>query len=410
MTRPAVLAFLAVLAAPPARAQQVTVEPGGPVSSVRHALDLARPGDRILIRAGVYRESTLVVTRRVEIAGEPDAVIDFGGVQGFLIRGDSVVVRGLQLRNVASSSMEDRSAVKVIGGADCEISDNAIDNAFFGVYIAASHGCRVLRNRITGSGTGEGVNGNAIHLWNDTAVVVTGNIVTGHRDGIYLEFNRLARISGNESRGNNRYGLHFMFSDSCLYRENTFAENGAGVAVMYSRHVTMTGNRFADNWGGASYGLLLKEILDSRVDGNDFVHNTVGVYMEGSNRLRFTGNTFERNGWAVRLLADASDNAFHHNRFVSNSFDVGTNSRNTEGDFHENFWDHYDGYDLDRDGYGDVPYRPVRLFSLVVQQHEPALILMRSFFIDLLDVAERVLPVLTPEALSDRKPLMRWTP
>ena len=30
----------------------------------------------------------------------------------------------------------------------------------------------------------------------------------------------------------------------------------------------MIGNRFEDNWGPASYGLLLKEIKDSRVERN----------------------------------------------------------------------------------------------------------------------------------------------
>ena len=65
--------------------------------------------------------------------------------------------------------------------------------------------------------------------------------------------------------------------------------------------------------------------------------------------------------------------------------------------FTGNWWDHYRGYDLDRDGVGDVPYPPVRLFALVVEQSEPSLILLRSPFVDLLDAAERVMPVLTPE-------------
>jgi hypothetical protein len=38
------------------------------------------------------------------------------------------------------------------------------------------------------------------------------------------------------------------------------------------------------------------------------------------------------------------------------------------------------------------------------------LILLRSFFLELLEVAERVMPVLTPERLADPRPLMRWRP
>ena len=36
------------------------------------------------------------------------------------------------------------------------------------------------------------------------------------------------------------------------------------------------------------------------------------------------------------------------------------------------------------------------------------LILLRSFFLDLLEMAERLVPVITPEALVDAHPLMRW--
>jgi nitrous oxidase accessory protein len=106
-------------------------------------------------------------------------------------------------------------------------------------------------------------------------------------------------------------------------------------------------------------------------------------------------------------MGDAVDNRFVGNVFIGNSFDVGTNSTRTLSSFNRNYWDHYGGYDLDRDGTGDVPYAPVRLFALVLQRHPPALILLRSLFVDLLDLAERVMPVLTPAALVDSQPLMR---
>ena len=89
---------------------------------------------------------------------------------------------------------------------------------------------------------------------------------------------------------------------------------------------------------------------------------------------------------------------------------MATNSSSgSPSSFTENFWDGYAGYDLDGDGYGDVPFRPVRLFSVLVEQSEPAIILLRSFLVDLLDLAERVLPAITPEGLVDGRPLMRWS-
>jgi nitrous oxidase accessory protein len=108
----------------------------------------------------------------------------------------------------------------------------------------------------------------------------------------------------------------------------------------------------------------------------------------------------------VRLMANSQQNRFEGNAFDGNSFDISTNSRETSAAMSGNWWDRYTGYDLDRDGRGDVPFRPVRLFSLLVAKNPPAVILMRSAFVDLLDAAERALPVLTPDTLVDASPLM----
>jgi len=198
-----------------------------------------------------------------------------------------------------------------------------------------------------------------------------------------------------------------MFSDSCAYERNLFTKNGAGVAVMYTKYVVMTGNRFLNNWGPISYGLLLKEINDSRVEANEFHGNTVALHLEGSNRVDVLGNDFAGNGWAIRLLGNSENDHLARNRFSANSFDLTTNTASTTATLDANEWDQYRGYDLDHDGYGDVPFRPMRLFAVLVQDNEPALILLRSLFIDLLDVAEKVLPVLTPQGLVDHHPVVR---
>ncbi|HEY9514927.1 MAG TPA: hypothetical protein VIQ74_04535, partial [Gemmatimonadaceae bacterium] len=121
-------------------------------------------------------------------------------------------------------------------------------------------------------------------------------------------------------------------------------------------------------------------------------------------------NDFNGNGWAVRLEASTQDGRFTRNNFLGNTFDVVTNSRTLSSTFSGNHWDSYTGYDIDRDGIGDVPHRPVRLFSLLAARVEPSLILLRSAFVDVLDAAERVLPALTPELAIDPQPLMRRLP
>ena len=405
----AVLALLLGLAWPPA-GRRIVVAPGSPVATVAGALRLARAGDTVVVTHGVYREPRLYVTVPLTILGEGEAVLDGGGAHEVLtLRADGVTVRGLTIQNIGASFIEDRAGIRLDGVRRCVIADNRLLDTFFGIYAARAADCVLSGNWIEGHGTRQAAAGNGIHLFSSVGFTVAGNRIRGHRDGIYLEFSSRATILDNESRGNLRYGLHFMYSDSCEYRRNVFAANGAGVAVMYSRRVMMADNRFEDNWGPAAYGLLLKEIKDSRIERNVLLRNTVGMSVEGVDRAMIEGNQFLRNGWAVRLMADATDNSFRHNRFEGNTFDVATNSQaSSPSTFTENYWDAYAGYDLDHDGFGDIPFRPVRLFSVLVEQNEPLLLLLRSFFFDLLEAAERIVPVLTPEALVDARPLMRW--
>lgn len=391
------------------RAQSdVIVSPSGTIRTLTQALQVAAPGARVVVKAGVYREPTIVVNRPVTIVGEPGAVLEGDqGRQILTVRADDVTVRGLELRHVATSYVEDRAAIRVENATNCDIEDNTIEDAFFGIYLARVDQCRVSGNRLHASKGRESASGNGIHLWTSNHVTVEGNEIAGHRDGIYLEFVHESDVRGNVSEGNLRYGMHFMYSDDCRYIDNTFRRNGSGVAVMYTKRIEMTDNRFEDNWGAASYGLLLKEILEPRLRGNHFTRNTVGLLVDGATRLRADANDFVDNGWAVKLLASAQDGAFTANEFVGNTFDVATNSRETSTTFAGNYWDDYRGYDLNHDGVGDVPYHPVRLFSLLVAQNEPVLIALRSPFVTLLDLAERVLPSLTPETLADASPSMR---
>lgn len=385
----------------------LVVQPAGPISRLSLAVARARPGDTVLVKAGDYRENaTVLVDKPITIRGEPGARFRAGERTFLLVTANNVSVEGLEIVGVRPASTDDRAAIKFKDVTGCRAAGNTIRASFFGIYGSRVDDCVIEGNRVIGPGSTEQMAGNAIHLWSSNRATVRRNVVEGHRDGIYLEFVRASVLSDNESHRNRRYGLHFMFSDSCRYQRNHFHDNGAGVAVMYSKHVTMDGNRFEHNEGQAAYGLLLKDISDGEIENNRFWSNTTGLYLEGSNRLAVHGNRFESNGWALRLLANATDNRFVSNVFLSNGFDVATNSRSATSTFERNYWDHYRGFDLNRDGFGDVPHRPVRLFSLVVEQNEPALILFRSLFVDLLDQAERVLPILTPEALVDPAPLM----
>ncbi|NNL33326.1 MAG: nitrous oxide reductase family maturation protein NosD [Flavobacteriaceae bacterium] len=378
------------------------------LSSINEAIALAKDHDTILIKKGTYKEYDILIDKPLSILGEGHPVID-GNLKGEIITiiADNVTLDGLSIINVGISYTEDFAAVRVKKAKNFSIQNLVLENLFFGIYIEKSHYGKVIHNKIIGDAVEEHNSGNGIHLWYSSHIEIEHNYVQHVRDGIYLEFSDDSFIRNNVSSNNLRYGLHFMFSNNDEYQDNTFESNGAGVAVMFSKNIKMLSNTFKENWGSASYGLLLKEINDAEIIGNTFEENTIGINIEGSNRIIYKHNNFINNGWAVKVRGACYTNSFTANNFLYNSFDISYNSRENDNVFDGNFWSSYSGYDLDNNGIGDVPYRPVKLFSYIVNRTPETIILLRSLFIDLIDFSEKVSPVFTPDNLIDQHPLIK---
>ncbi len=378
------------------------------ITSLHKAVQLAGNRDTILLHKGIYKEGNIIINKPLFLIGVNEPVLDGENKYEILtISANGVVVKGLQFRNSGYSSTYDYASIGVIDAQNVIIENNTITHAYFAIHFANTSESIIRNNIIRGTPKTEQTSGNGIHLWKCNNMVVENNEIQGHRDGIYFEFVTHSIIEGNNSHNNIRYGLHFMFSNNDAYLENTFNNNGAGVAVMYSHHVQMQRNTFENNWGPSAYGLLLKEISDASILENKFTQNTVGILMESTNRIEVQLNSFQSNGWSLRIQASCNDNLVHHNNFQGNTFDIATNGTMMLNKFYNNYWDKYEGYDLNKDLVGDVPYHPVSMYSMVIEQNPNSVMLLRSFMVSLLDKAEKAIPSLTPENMVDEQPLMK---
>lgn len=375
---------------------------------IKQALAAAKPGDSILVYPGVYKEQNIIVDKKVFLIG-----VDYPVVDGekkyeiFSVKADSAVISGFKVQHSGYATLDDPGGIKLYDANYVTVSNNILDDNFFGIYIQYGKHCVVKNNTVVAYGKEEQLIGNGIHCWKSDSLLIEGNNVRGHRDGIYFEFVTHSVIWRNISTHNVRYGLHFMFSNSDAYYSNYFSRNGAGVAVMFTKDVKMENNTFEENWGDAAYGLMLKEISDSYIHNNRFIGNTSGIYMEGTSRIEVEHNIFQNNGWGMTVQASCMDNNINQNNFLGNTFDISTNGSLVLNNFDGNYWDKYEGYDLNKDAIGDVPYHPLSLFAVIAERNPATMLLFRSMIISLLDKSEKMIPSLTPDNFVDNKPLMR---
>ena len=332
------------------------------IQKIQWAINQAKSGDTIIVHEGIYKEGNVLIDKSLHVFGINRPVIDGQSKYEVVsIKSNQVVFDGFQVQHSGYATLEDPCGIKVYDS-----------------------------NHVTLS-----------------TLQIIGNTIEGHRDGIYFEFVTHSIIWRNVSIRNIRYGLHFMFSNDDAYISNVFKENGAGVAVMFTKNVKMFNNVFEQNWGDAAYGMLLKEINDSYIIGNVFVSNTAGIFMDGTNRVKVEKNIFKNNGWGMKIQASCTQSEVTSNNFIGNTFDISTNGTLVLNTFDKNYWDKYEGYDLDKNNIGDVPFHPLSIFSVIVESNPSAMLLFRSFMVTLLDQSEKLIPTLTPAHFIDNTPLMR---
>lgn len=379
--------------------------------SIQKAIDFAQNGDTIFVEAGIYKEKNILIQKSIVLKGINFPVLDGEGKYEIVsIKTTNATIDGFKLQHTGRSDIKDIGAIMVFDSYHISVTNNILDDTNFGIYLQNSRSCTIKNNSLTAYGKEEVQSGNGINCWRSDSLLIIGNKISGHRDGLYFEFVTNSLIWRNVSTKNVRYGIHFMFSHHDTYVGNVFEENESGVAVMYTNHIRMYNNYFLNNWGAAAYGILLKDITDSDISGNYFRKNTTALHMEGCSRIELYKNLFTDNGFAVKIQASCDNNNFYSNNFKGNTFDIGTNGSLVLNSFNGNYWDKYEGYDLNRDNIGDVSYHPVSMYSMIIESNPAALMLFRSLIVSLLDKTEKILPGITPDQLKDEKPLMRPLP
>ena len=389
-----------------ATAAEIFVKPGSQINTIQKALAVAKNGDVIRVGKGCYLLEDLVIEKSVTLIGDNYPVLDGQSKSNVLIiRAKNVTVRGFVIRNSGIANIKDKAGIRIERADNVHIINNKLENTCFGIYLSKVNGGMIIGNSIVGQNDAVH-SGNGIHLWYSHNISIINNTVRAQRDGIYFEFATFCDIKGNLCENNFRYGLHFMFSHNDNYTFNTFRNNGSGVAVMYTKHIRMLNNTFEQNWGSSAFGLLLKDISQSYIGHNTFSKNTSGIYMEGTTDITMEKNSFFNNGLAVRMLANCEKDTFLRNNFMGNTFDFTTNGTENRNYLNGNYWDKYNGYDLNRDHFGDIPYRPVSLYSQLIERLPAAIFMLHSFMAELLDKAERAMPSMSYVNILDDHPSM----
>lgn len=375
-----------------------------PGEALQRRLDAAPEGAALCLEPGDH-EGPVRVERRLTLWGAPGAWIrSRGGGTTVAIEAGGVALLGVGVDGSGGRFDLLDAAVRVRAD-DVRVEGVTVRSALFGILVEQSRRVSVRGNRVEGRpGKALGLRGDPIRLWEVRDSTVADNVVEDGRDVVvwYSPGNRFLR--NRVERG--RYGTHFMYSHDNVVEGNRYVENVVGIFVMYSRNLQVRSNLLAESAGAAGVGLGAKESGGLQVLGNRFLGNQVGVYLDTSPLYPEDHNLFERNdirfsATAVVFHGTVDRNHFRSNRFRDNLAQVRVEGRGDAraAEWRGNQFDDYTGYDLDGDGFGDLPYE-LRSLSGALTARRPALAFFRGTpALGLVELVGRLVPIFRPQTL-----------
>jgi nitrous oxidase accessory protein len=377
-------------------------------------LDTALPGASIRLPPGVYA-GPAVIAKPLTLDGDGKVIIDAGGSGTVLtVKADNVALRGLTLRG-SGNSHDALDSGLMAEGRHLLIENIVIDDVLFGISLHKVADSVVRGNRIRSRPVDSADRGDGLRLWYSTGNRVEDNDIAQIRD-VTVSNSPRNRFTGNRIVDSRR-AFNFLFAHRSLVDRNHLENNSTGINALNSDGLTIRNNRILHSTDASGAGIALKETSAALVENNEIVHCAHGITADSPldpiNRIVFIDNLVAHNITGIYFYGARGGHIVIGNTFRNNLRPVTIIG---DGDplndtWWGNYWDDYEGFDRDHDGFGDRPYELLAYADRIWMETPAARFFRNSPALELLDFLERPAPFAAPALiLRDPAPRMRPPP
>lgn len=382
-------------------------------NALQEAINSAEKGDIIELGNGELI-GNIIISKPISIIGNNTTIS--GDEKGSVIKitSPNVSIKNLNIKGSGNSHSNIDAGISCENSYNVLIQNNHITDSLFGIDFKQCNDSKIISNKITSKNLNLGLRGDAIRLWYSHNNEILNNEIYKSRDTV------IWYSSGNLIKGNKavdgRYSLHFMYAGKNLVEDNVFLRNSVGIFFMFSNGSEARRNFIAYSPGAFGVGIGMKDTSNFLIEDNILMYNSRGLYIDNSPYEPGTTNTYKKNqilynSTAIQFQSVQLPSIFEDNNFIGNMDLILSGS--SEKSMKKNFWngnyfDEYQGFDKDNDGFGDTYFQSYAYADMLWQNYPNLKFFYGSAAIGSINLLAKLAPFSEPTLLAiDKKPRIK---
>lgn len=384
-------------------------------NTLQEAIDKAPEYSTINLSSGIYK-GNITINKPISIIAKQSNVIIQGDNIGTVIQinASDVILKNLIIQGSGERLENKDAAIKISNAKNIKIDACTIKDSLYGIDMGMVTHSQIINNRISSKDFDISFKGDAIKLYYSNNNLIKNNHISHSRD-ITTSYSHNNLFTQNRIE-KSRFALFIEHSHYNKIYENHFSYNSVGLMLTSAKDTQVEKNTINNGLGEAGIGVLVKGVSNFIFKNNIVSFNNKAFYIDAKHNedviKRFiTDNEISYNIEAFHFHGAIKQNLIKNNTIIGNIDDVvksvrgNTTSKNI---VENNYWDHYAGFDVDKNNIGDTPHKMYQYADRLWHHNNKVKFFYATPIISILNFMLSIAPFVEPVLLlEDSKPKVK---